>query len=200
MSFTTASSAKAETMPEPSKAFIAVKYWRTGVGIASVVIAVMIFSLSWHRADWTHDPPCCLLLREGQPRSPPVPMLARERKVVSVADFHPDLARAARFIPRTLITPYTLPLLRGADRLLSGRGRSATDVEVLTLASGVGVRLHRPPGATESAPGMVWIHGGGYVIGRPAQDDGICRRFARELGITVAAVDYRLAPEYPYPI
>ena len=118
-----------------------------------------------------------------------------------MVDFHPELERAARFIPRTLVTPYTLPLLRGADRLLTrGMGRRAADVEVLTIASGVDVRLHRPPGATGPGPGMVWIHGGGYLIGTPAQDDGICRRFARELGITVAAVDYRLAPEYPYPI
>lgn len=118
-----------------------------------------------------------------------------------MADFHPDLARTARFIPRTLITPYTLPLLRGADRLLSrGAARRAADVEILTLASGIGIRLHRPPGATGTTPGMLWIHGGGYLIGTAAQDDAICRRFARELGITVAAVDYRLAPEYPYPI
>ncbi|MDT5065269.1 MAG: hypothetical protein QOK02_1424 [Mycobacterium sp.] len=118
-----------------------------------------------------------------------------------VADFHPELERAARFLPRTLITPYTLPLLRGADRLFTrGMSRRAEDVEVLTIAAGVDVRLHRPPEATGSGPGMVWIHGGGYLIGTPAQDDGICRRFARELGITVAAVDYRLAPEYPYPI
>jgi acetyl esterase/lipase len=118
-----------------------------------------------------------------------------------VADFHPDLARVARFIPRTLITPYTLPLLRGVDRLLTrGAARQAADVDVLTLTSGVGIRLHRPPGATGSAPGMLWIHGGGLLIGTAAQDDAICRRFARELGITVAAVDYRLAPEHPYPV
>ena len=118
-----------------------------------------------------------------------------------MAHFHPDLARAARFIPRTLITPYTLPLLRGADRLITGSAaRRADDVEVLTLTSGVGIRLHRPPGTAGSAPGMLWIHGGGYLIGTPAQDDAICRRFARVLGITVAAVDYRLAPEHPYPI
>ena len=38
------------------------------------------------------------------------------------------------------------------------------------------------------------------MIGSAAQDDDLCRRFTRELGVTVAAVDYRLAPEYPYPI
>jgi acetyl esterase/lipase len=115
-----------------------------------------------------------------------------------VADFHPELGGTARFIPRTIITPYTLPLVRGGTRLM-GR-RAPAGVEVLTLASGVGVRLHRPPGVTGTGPGMVWIHGGGYVIGTAAQDDAICRRFARDLGITVAAVEYRLAPEYPYPI
>ena len=47
---------------------------------------------------------------------------------------------------------------------------------------------------------MLWIHGGGYVIGTAAQDDSLCRRFARELGMVVAAVDYRLAPEYQYPV
>jgi acetyl esterase/lipase len=67
------------------------------------------------------------------------------------------------------------------------------------LGSGVGVRLHRPVGVSQSAPALLWIHGGGYVIGTAQQDDPVCRRFARELGITVAAVDYRLAPEHPYP-
>ena len=52
---------------------------------------------------------------------------------------------------------------------------------------------------TATGPALLWIHGGGYVIGSAAQDDELCRRFARELGATVAAVDYRLAPEYPYP-
>jgi acetyl esterase/lipase len=43
------------------------------------------------------------------------------------------------------------------------------------------------------------MHGGGYIIGRAQQDDGACRRFADELGIVVASVDYRLAPEAPFP-
>ena len=74
------------------------------------------------------------------------------------------------------------------------------DVEVLTLSSGVGVRLYRPTDASGTGPALLWIHGGGYVIGSAAQDDELCRRFARELGATVASVDYRLAPENPYPV
>jgi acetyl esterase/lipase len=112
-------------------------------------------------------------------------------------DFHPDLRRIARFIPRQLVTPTTLPILRMGTRLM---GRKAPeDVEVLTLTSGVGVRLYRPAGASAAGPALLWIHGGGYVIGNAAQDDVLCRRFARELGATVASVDYRLAPEHPYP-
>lgn len=115
-----------------------------------------------------------------------------------MADFHPDLAGTARFLPRGMITPYTLPLFRGAARLMDRR--TPTDVEVLRTTSGARVRLHRPPDASGAGPALLWIHGGGYLIGSAAQDDVLCRRFARLLGITVAAVDYRLAPEYPYPI
>lgn len=112
-------------------------------------------------------------------------------------DFHPELARAARFAPRAMITPLSLPLIRGATKLLL-RGTSA-DVEVLTLPSGVRVHLHRPPNAEGAGPGLLWIHGGGYVIGNATQDNALCRRFAHQLGVTVASVDYRLAPEHPYP-
>ena len=115
-----------------------------------------------------------------------------------MADFHPDLVRAALLLPRPMISPYTLPILRGVGRLFDRS--SPADVERLILASGARVRLHRPPGgATGPGPGLLWIHGGGYLIGSAAQDDALCRRFARELGATVAAVDYRLAPEHPHP-
>ena len=82
------------------------------------------------------------------------------------------------------------------------------DVEVVALASGAGVRLFRPAGATGPSPAsgrcpqpaLLWIHGGGYIIGTAKQDDRLCRAFSRKLGISVASVDYRLAPEHPYPI
>jgi acetyl esterase/lipase len=96
-----------------------------------------------------------------------------------------------------MVTPHMVPALRRFARLLDRR--TPTDVEVLTLSAGVRVRLHRPPNAKGTGPGLVWIHGGGYVIGSASQDDVACRRFARRLGVTVASVDYRLAPEHPYP-
>jgi acetyl esterase/lipase len=111
---------------------------------------------------------------------------------------HTDLRRVARVLPRTLVLPKSLRLLRALESLQP----SAKYVDVLTLPSGREVRLHRPSGRgspDQGAPGpaMLWIHGGGYVIGRPNQVDDVCRRFARTLGITVAAPAYRLAPEHP---
>lgn len=73
-------------------------------------------------------------------------------------DFHPELRRVARFAPRQLITPLTLPLFRAATNLMERR--TPGDVEALTLSSGVGVRLYRPAGATAAGPALLWIHGG----------------------------------------
>ena len=113
-------------------------------------------------------------------------------------DVHPDLRRIARFAPRHLIGPRSLPVMR-AMAGLTGRRGAPPDVEVITLGSGAGVRLFRPAGPTEPTPALLWIHGGGYVIGTAQQDDAVCRGFSSRLGMTVASVDYRLAPEHPYP-
>jgi acetyl esterase/lipase len=112
-------------------------------------------------------------------------------------DFHPDLRTIARFLPRHLVSPSTLQPLRAVTALQGVPPRR--DVEVATLPSGAGVRLHRPAEQATPGPGLLWIHGGGYVLGRAKQDDNLCRRFAGTLGATVAAVDYRLAPEHPFP-
>jgi acetyl esterase/lipase len=114
-------------------------------------------------------------------------------------EFHPDLRKVARFAPRALVGPRSLKVIRRLSRVIQ-RGGSSRHVEALILGSGVGVRLHRPAGVSQPGPALLWIHGGGYVIGTAQQDDALCARFAHKLGITVAAVDYRLAPEHPYPV
>jgi acetyl esterase/lipase len=114
-------------------------------------------------------------------------------------DVHPDLRRIARVAPRRLIGPRSLPIMRALTALAFSH-RKPDGVEVITLGSGAGVRLFRPAGVTEPTPALLWIHGGGYVIGSAQQDDQLCRRFSRRLGITVASVEYRLAPEHPYPV
>ena len=96
-----------------------------------------------------------------------------------------------------MVGPRNYRLIRALSTLRSRRAIS--DAEVITLGSGVGVRLFRPASAAEPAPALLWIHGGGYVIGTAEMDDHLCAQFSKRLGITVASVEYRLAPEHPYP-
>jgi acetyl esterase/lipase len=61
------------------------------------------------------------------------------------------------------------------------------------------VRVYRPAHAPSPAPALYWVHGGGMVMGSVAMNDDSCAAFADDLGIVVASVEYRLAPEHPYP-
>ncbi len=105
--------------------------------------------------------------------------------------------------------------LRGPLTLQAGRRLIALAAPAQKLADGVTTRhdviaaeggrpdvrvvvyehdnRQRPSGA------LVWIHGGGLVMGTPEQGDGLCSRIAAELGVLVVSVDYRLAPEHPFP-
>ncbi|HLI67217.1 MAG TPA: alpha/beta hydrolase [Caulobacteraceae bacterium] len=63
-----------------------------------------------------------------------------------------------------------------------------------------GVRLHLYRPAELRGDGcLVFFHGGGWVAGGLATHDGVCRRLAAAGGMRVLAVDYRLAPEHPFP-
>ncbi len=62
------------------------------------------------------------------------------------------------------------------------------------------LRIYKPKvESQESLPALYWIHGGGYVLGDYTGDDRICSKLASEVPCIVVSVDYRLAPEYPYP-
>ena len=64
------------------------------------------------------------------------------------------------------------------------------------------VRLYRPLGSAPGAPTpvVVFIHGGGWVIGNLDSHDSLCRSLANQSGASVVAVDYRLAPEHRFPL
>lgn len=63
----------------------------------------------------------------------------------------------------------------------------------------VRVLVYEPAERTRPSGALVWIHGGGLIMGTPEQGNALCSRFAAELGIVVVSVDYRLAPEHPFP-
>jgi triacylglycerol lipase len=66
-------------------------------------------------------------------------------------------------------------------------------------APDVAILIHRPDGVDEPLPCIVHMHGGGYVFGSPDADAPQHRRLAAELRCCIASVDYRLAPETPFP-
>lgn len=82
--------------------------------------------------------------------------------------------------------------------LLGLAGRRADVAEVRDIdCGGVPARLYRPtPSATAA---VVYFHGGGWVIGDLATHDAVCRSLARASSAVVVAVQYRLAPEHPFP-
>lgn len=63
----------------------------------------------------------------------------------------------------------------------------------------VTVRLYGPRTPGDALPGLLWIHGGGYVLGSVQGDDLKARRLSLALNCVVASVAYRLAPEHPFP-
>ena len=78
---------------------------------------------------------------------------------------------------------------------LAGEGPPVAHVRDDT-AGGVPVRIYEP----EDAHGtVVYLHGGGWVLGTLDSVDAVCRALAGESGARVVSVDYRLAPEHPFP-
>jgi acetyl esterase/lipase len=62
----------------------------------------------------------------------------------------------------------------------------------------VRVRVHRPVGETTGAV-LLWVHGGGHVLGSAEQDDPLLDAVVARTGCAAVAVDWRRAPEHPYP-
>lgn len=65
-------------------------------------------------------------------------------------------------------------------------------------ADGIRLRIYRPHHGRHGGA-LVYFHGGGWVIGSLDTHDDVCRKLALALGHAVISVDYRLAPEYPFP-
>ena len=63
----------------------------------------------------------------------------------------------------------------------------------------VRVRVYRPRAQAGPLPGLLWIHGGGHVLGAVEQDDTTAEHFVEQIGCVVASVDWRRSPEHPFP-
>lgn len=70
---------------------------------------------------------------------------------------------------------------------------------LVDAAAGVVVRVHRPVGVDGDLPCVYWMHGGGLVLGSHEQDDARFDRWCTLFGCVGVSVEYRLAPETPYP-
>lgn len=78
------------------------------------------------------------------------------------------------------------PIYKVDDLLIEARDRHK-----------IPVRIYRP--SDKETPFMVYFHRGGFVFGSIAEADPVCRKLANHLNFTIASVDYRLAPEHPFP-
>jgi acetyl esterase len=84
---------------------------------------------------------------------------------------------------------------------MAPRPEEVAECRALTAPGPIGLRLYRPAGAAPDAllPALLFCHGGGWVLGDLDSHDAMCRALCNRSGGIVVAVDYRLAPEHPFP-
>lgn len=124
------------------------------------------------------------------------------------AEPHPEARafleeKSARAVPS-----YDQLSVTGARRLIEATYGSETTVESVGLVRNLLIsgpdgddlplRVYVPEG-TGPHPVLVWLHGGGFVLGGLESHDPTCRILTRETDAMVVSVDYRLAPEHPFP-
>ena len=95
-------------------------------------------------------------------------------------------------------------------RVNHDKGGAALDIEPVQLAkvwdvhfeardARLRMRLYRPEAARSPHGALLWLHGGGHVVGSIEGYDALCRTLAKSSGALVASLDYRLAPEHKFP-
>jgi acetyl esterase/lipase len=114
-----------------------------------------------------------------------------------------ELRPLAEALPDLTLDDATLPTLRDmlADMVLPAEaspGVTRTD-HVVDELTGVVVRVHRPTQVSGGRPCVYSMHGGGYVLGNRSMDDERLDRWCSRFGCVGVSVEYRLAPEHPFP-
>jgi acetyl esterase len=105
----------------------------------------------------------------------------------------PPIETTTPDVAREMMRKRTAPLGPGPEVA------AVVDHRVPVKDGAITVRVYSPSPAT-SLPALVFYHGGGWVIGDLYTHDAICRTLANAAGCVVASVDYRLAPEFKYPV
>ena len=120
---------------------------------------------------------------------------------MDINQIHPELKKATASFPKLpvgsgfgrALTRLLLPLL-----LPKSKPPVGISIEWIKTSSGQRLRVYSPAG-TKTRAAMLYIHGGGMMIGAPQMDDGLLSNLASELDIVIVSPEYRLAPEQPYP-
>jgi acetyl esterase len=120
-------------------------------------------------------------------------------------DLHPQAEemvrrqqRILRFLPSQSVRVLRLLTRLGARFRDAPPVADVTDHTISGPDSEIPIRVYRPEGETPF-PTVVYFHGGGFVSGSLDSHDAVCRYLARESGCVVVSVEYRLAPEHPFP-
>lgn len=117
-----------------------------------------------------------------------------------VKDYLDQLARTVGPAMETLSPQDARQQMLVATAML-GPPDTIAHVENRTIQGPAGdlpIRIYRPD-RKGPLPGLVFFHGGGWVVGSIDTHDGLCRQLANAVGMVVVSVDYRLAPENKYP-
>jgi acetyl esterase len=92
-------------------------------------------------------------------------------------------------------------LYRDTRSVLAPPSPEVSEVKLLVIANAIALRAYRPAGVPggEALPALVYFHGGGWTIGDLDTHDVLCRQLSNGGRCAVFSVDYRLAPEHPFP-
>jgi acetyl esterase/lipase len=121
------------------------------------------------------------------------------------SEVHPELQVYVNKLPKLHYNLPMLWLIRFVMRLLQGK-KSTDDVLIENhfiptddKTAKIRLRVYKPKKLNAPAPVMLWLHGGGYIIGKPELNEALYFQLVRELGMVIIAPAYRLAPDHPFP-
>ncbi len=124
------------------------------------------------------------------------------RRRPSVEPVVADLRSPMLYLPLSLRSEAVLRVVRSLPAPVPPTPpRVEVGSRTLTPHGGAQLRLVTYERADRPRPtaALLWIHGGGMVLGEPEQGHPVCGRWADELDLFIVSVDYRLAPEHPFP-